>query len=312
MKRVLVVDDDPDALALLRDTFVRAGFDVLTELDPERVLERLANGESRILVTDWVMRGVDGLELCRAIRKQERYTYVILVTALTTLEHLVQVFDAGADDYVRKPFAPAELVARARTGQRILSMNDELDARFQALCQSKRQLEVAHDVLQRVANEDELTGLPNRRRALRELDQFFSSRRLDRPAPVCAAIEIAGLGQVNARIGMEAADQYVRFVGRRLLQACAAGEFVARVGGARFLFLGRAVAGDSARRVAALRDAVCSAPFVCASGAIETELTTALIVPVQAANPEGVLALADRALRGLSDEALVPAASATA
>jgi DNA-binding response OmpR family regulator len=130
--RILVADDNSVFQAVLQSMLTQWGYDVVVASDGEEAWWRLQQEEGpRLAILDWVMPGLDGIEVCRRVRANNRlrYTYILILTAKTGSEDLVTAMDAGADDYVTKPFKSAELRARLRVGCRIL----ELQARLQ-LC----------------------------------------------------------------------------------------------------------------------------------------------------------------------------------
>lgn len=122
--RILIVDDDEIALDLLENTLSRAGHTVFTARDGLEALELVRTGEFPLVISDWEMPGLDGLELCRRIRTRHYggYTYVILLTSHRSKKYVVQGLEAGADDFVTKPFHPDELLNRIRVGERLLSL----------------------------------------------------------------------------------------------------------------------------------------------------------------------------------------------
>ena len=122
--RVLIVDDDEIALELLSAAITSAGYEVTTARDGCEALETLRTGVFRVVITDWEMPNMDGIELCRKIRERQSssYVYVILVTSREGAHHVVEGLDSGADDFISKPFHPAELCLRVRSGMRLLSM----------------------------------------------------------------------------------------------------------------------------------------------------------------------------------------------
>lgn len=122
--RVLIVDDDDIALELLAHTLASAGYEVETAASGEEAAQKLAAGDSHIVITDWEMPRMTGVELCRHIRQRESdsYVYVILLTGRNGREEVVEGLSAGADDFVAKPFHPEELICRVRTGERVLSL----------------------------------------------------------------------------------------------------------------------------------------------------------------------------------------------
>jgi putative two-component system response regulator len=122
--RVLIVDDDEIALELLSATIESAGYEVSTARDGREALETLRTGVFRLVISDWEMPNMNGIELCRRIRERQssNYIYMILVTSREGAQHVVEGLDSGADDFISKPFHPAELCLRVRSGMRLLSM----------------------------------------------------------------------------------------------------------------------------------------------------------------------------------------------
>jgi putative two-component system response regulator len=121
---VLVVDDEPVARQLTARTLKQAGFEVTTAQDGREALDILAQGKHRLVVADWRMPRMDGGELCRAIRSGPffHYIYCIILTCQTEPGETIQGLDAGADDYIHKPFNPAELVLRVNIGRRLVAL----------------------------------------------------------------------------------------------------------------------------------------------------------------------------------------------
>jgi putative two-component system response regulator len=121
---VLVVDDEPIARRVAAHTLQQAGYDVTTAQDGREALDILARGQHRLVVSDWKMPGMDGVELCRAIRGGQfsRYIYCIMLTGQTQPEETIEGLSAGADDYIGKPFNPAELILRVNIGRRIVGL----------------------------------------------------------------------------------------------------------------------------------------------------------------------------------------------
>ncbi|MEA2710087.1 MAG: cyclic di-GMP phosphodiesterase [Phycisphaerales bacterium] len=122
--RILIVDDNEIALEMLKATLTQAGYEVETATNGREALERLRDGSCRLLVSDWEMPEMDGIQLCQAVRSGElpAYVYMILLTARDRPDERVAGLTAGADDFIVKPFNPAELLARVRTAERVLSL----------------------------------------------------------------------------------------------------------------------------------------------------------------------------------------------
>src|SRR5580700_1682529 len=122
--RILIVDDNKIALLTLQSALLRSGYEVVTATDGRQALAILRGGNVRLVIFDWEMTEMNGIELCRAIRSEDLlgYIYFILLTGHKLPEQKVEGLDAGADDFISKPFDPAELIARVRTAERILSL----------------------------------------------------------------------------------------------------------------------------------------------------------------------------------------------
>ncbi len=122
--QVLVVDDNPIAVDMLENTLRRAGYDVVTASSGRAALEILDSGACQLVITDWEMPEMTGLELCRRIRYLStlNYIYVILLTARHDASDSIEGMTAGADDFIVKPFQPSELVLRVKAGERLLAL----------------------------------------------------------------------------------------------------------------------------------------------------------------------------------------------
>jgi len=114
MATVLVVDDDVKLLKMLRRTLVYEGFDVVTATDGREALAQVDAHQPDVIVLDWLMPGLDGLGVINRLRAAHDQTMVLMLTARDAIEDRVEGLESGADDYLVKPFAPAELLARVR------------------------------------------------------------------------------------------------------------------------------------------------------------------------------------------------------
>jgi putative two-component system response regulator len=122
--RILIVDDDDIALELLGDTLRDAGYDVESAVNGREALAALRRSAARIVISDWDMPEMNGVELSRQIRASDGrgYVYVMLLTSHESPQKVVEGMSAGADDFISKPFHPAELLARVQAGERVLSL----------------------------------------------------------------------------------------------------------------------------------------------------------------------------------------------
>jgi len=138
-RRVLLAEDHYVSRHLLERNLQNWGFDVTTVDNGEKAAEVL-NSENPpdLAILDWMMPGLDGVEVCQRVRAQEGlpYIYLILLTARSTKEEIAAGLDAGADDYVTKPFDPSELRARLKVGQRVVQLERALKQRVVELQQA--------------------------------------------------------------------------------------------------------------------------------------------------------------------------------
>lgn len=147
---ILIADDDPVTRKLLERTLTKKGYTVTVVDDGRKAFERFQKEFFPLVVSDWMMPGMDGLEICKAIRgvESEGYVFIILLTSRDNREDIVRGLEAGADDYLTKPFNPAELVARIKTGIRVLEL--------------ERSLKKANEEIRILSITDQLTGCYNR------------------------------------------------------------------------------------------------------------------------------------------------------
>jgi putative two-component system response regulator len=122
--KILVVDDDEIALAIAKNILEKEQHEVHLAEDGEAALEILRSNEIQILISDWNMPKVTGIDLCRYLRSSPSigYIYIILVTSRSSKQDIVQGLTAGADDFISKPFEPAELIVRLRNAERVLDL----------------------------------------------------------------------------------------------------------------------------------------------------------------------------------------------
>lgn len=127
--RLMIAEDDPTSRLLLARVLEKLGYEVLQAPGGPEAWELFQRERVRLVITDWMMPDLDGLELCRRIRadvRHARYTYLIVLTALAGKSSFLEAMDAGADDFVSKPFDPDQLLARLRVAERVLSLEADL------------------------------------------------------------------------------------------------------------------------------------------------------------------------------------------
>jgi len=148
--KILIIDDALDMRTYLRLLATKWGYEVKVCEEGSQALELLRHSDIRLVICDWMMPGLSGPELCRAIRDQDmgRYIYFILVTGRSHNEDLVYGLNAGADDFLSKPVDAQVLRARLRVGERILALEDRLAEQNHILLDSRNRLRAAFDRIQ--------------------------------------------------------------------------------------------------------------------------------------------------------------------
>lgn len=134
--RILIAEDDATSRRLLESTLARCGYEVIAASDGSEAWDLLQQPDPpRLAILDWMMPGRDGIDICRELRRESRpfYVYVLLVTTKTRTEDIVFGLEAGADDYLTKPYDPHELRCRVKSGERLLGLEGALARKVQEL-----------------------------------------------------------------------------------------------------------------------------------------------------------------------------------
>jgi len=224
--KVLAAEDNPVFQSMLRALLTKWDYDVVPARDgfeASRILE--SANPPRLAILDWMMPGMDGVELCRRVRAaaREPYIYILLLTARTESQDLVEGMEAGADDYLTKPFNAHELRVRLRAGRRILDLQEELMA--------------AREALRVLATHDGLTGLLNRTTILDALrTELGRAAREHRPVSLLM-VDLDHFKLVNDTHGHAAGDAVLRETARRMKASVRPYDYVGRYGGEEFLMV---------------------------------------------------------------------------
>lgn len=227
--RTLIVDDDSLQRRLIRASLIRAGYEVVEAPDGAEAWEILQRDPVPLIITDWMMPTINGLELIRRIRSGietgffPNYIYIILVTAKDAKEDVVEGLDSGADDYLTKPFDLNEMLARVKIGVRILN----LEARLR---ESLDQLHV-------MATYDSLTGLLNRRAVYERAQSELERASRERQSISLVMLDIDHFKSVNDQHGHLTGDQALRLVAGTIAQNKRSYDWAGRWGGEEFLLV---------------------------------------------------------------------------
>ncbi len=288
IRRILIAEDDSVSRKALELTLKKWGYDVVVTQDGEAAWEILQGERApQLAILDWMMPGMDGVQICQKVRERavEPYTYLLLLTAKSEKQDIVAGLDAGADDYLTKPFDPHELRVRLRAGERILDLEDKLVA--------------ARESLRYQATHDLLTGLWNRATIFEMLERELERAQRTNGAVGVILCDIDHFKQINDTYGHAAGDAVLKEVAQRMTHKIRPYDITGRYGGEEFMMLlpecNQARTMDIAER---LREGVSKTPILTSDGQISVTMSLGV-----SAYPEVSVAKADILMRA-ADAAL--------
>ncbi len=263
---VLIAEDDPISRRVLESWLRKWNYRVTAlenGLDAWSVLQQ--KDAPQMVILDWMMPGLEGIELCRRVRSQQsgRYKYLLLLTAKGRKEDIVAGLEAGADDYLTKPFDVNELRARMRTGKRILELQDAL-----LRVQTELQFQSAHDHLTGLWNYGAIAGLLQR--------ETQRSSRMGRPLGLMMA-DLDHFKLINDSYGHQTGDAVLREVAGRILASVRNYDYVGRYGGEEFLIvLAECTTSDLIATAQRMRVCVSGSPIETEAGPIPVTVSIGL------------------------------------
>lgn len=224
--RVLVAEDDAMFRRILESWLVNWGYRVTIAEDGAKAWNILQEEPPpQLLILDWMMPAINGLELCRRVRERNQtpYQYILLATAKDAKQDLVRGLEAGADDYLTKPFDRSELQARLRACNRILTLQDD-------------QIQ-AHLQLHFQATHDALTGVWNRAEILETLRRELERAARSKAATGLLMLDIDHFKNINDTYGHLTGDAVLKEVTQRIIRAVRGYDSVGRYGGEEFVIV---------------------------------------------------------------------------
>jgi diguanylate cyclase (GGDEF)-like protein len=287
--KILLAEDSPVYRRLISESLKEWGFDLVVAEDGAEAWRLLQRPDApRLILLNWMLPGIDGIELCRRIRKNETcegYAYTVIFTGQTRKEALAEAMEAGADDYLAKPFEPSELRARLLAGKRILDL--------------QRELVFSRESFRFAATHDFLTGILNRAEVLASLERELArSRRKNGPVGIILA-DLDHFKRINDSLGHLAGDIVLKEVARRLRSDLRVYDSVGRYGGEEFLLvLPDCDLNTTARRANEICSLVSSEPIATSGGKTSVTLSMGATASdcVPDATIESLLQEADTAL----------------
>jgi two-component system, cell cycle response regulator len=249
--RVLIAEDDRISRTLLERVLGQWGYEVATTCDGVEALEALQRQDApHLVILDWMMPGLDGVDVCRRVREKEvsNPPYIILLTARDGKGDIVAGLEAGANDYVGKPFDKDELRARVEVGRRFVELNSQL-------LQTQETLAVQ-------ARTDALTGVMNRRATLQRLKEEMAKAQREATRLGVGMIDIDHFKRINDAYGHAFGDQVLRQVVDRSSGAIGPCDGFGRIGGEEFLAI---LPGSESSKLSAalesIREAISRSPM---------------------------------------------------
>lgn len=284
--KVLIADDDPICRRMLMAFLVKWGYGVTVARSGIQALQLLSEEDGpRLAILDWMMPGMDGAQICQEIRKRAAvpYIYIILLTARSQRQDMIGALEAGADDYLRKPFDPHELRLRLRGGRRILDLQEQLLA--------------AREALHIQATHDPLTGVWNRAAILKILQQELARCERDGDSVGVLMLDLDHFKSVNDTIGHLGGDAVLIETARRMQSSLRIYDAIGRYGGEEFLIISPSCNAARALSLAErLRVGIGEGPVDTSEGKIPLTLSVGVVVGERLRDQESLLRAADVAL----------------
>jgi two-component system cell cycle response regulator len=258
--RVLIAEDDPVSRRALEATLLKWGYEVVTCSDGAEAWQVLQSPDSpQLAILDWMMPGMDGAQICQEVRKRRKvpYVYLVMLTAKNQREDILVGLEAGADDYLVKPFNSLELKGRLRSGRRILDLQSELIS--------------AQDSLRYQATHDPLTGLWNRSGILSILNRELARASRVQSHLSVIMIDLDHFKDINDTLGHLAGDAVLQETARRMRGSLRSYDEIGRHGGEEFLVVAPgSTSADASRLAERLCRFICENPIVVGADQIVT------------------------------------------
>ncbi len=284
--RILIADDDVTSRLVLAGVLRKWDHEVVATVDGAEAWEAMRQpGAPRLAILDWVMPGFSGVEVCRRIRSlpSDGRPYLIILTSRGEKVDIIAGLEAGADDYLAKPFDPGELRARVGVGLRMIELQESL-------------LE-AHAALSHEASHDPLTGALNRRAFSEALSRALSDERRHRSGLALGICDVDQFKAVNDTHGHQVGDEVLCELVRVMAGALRGHDIMSRYGGDEFVVLATRIGNaDMATLFERLRAAVSDNPIRTRAGALSVSVSFGATSWREGETEDELLAAADAAL----------------
>ena len=284
--KILLADDDFTSRSILTAILKKWGFDPVVSEDGNAAWAALQKPDApRLVLLDWNMPGLEGPEVCRRLRKKETTnpSYVIILTGRGEKSDIVQGLEAGANDYIAKPYDNAELQARIRVGQRMLELQASL---------LETQTALAHQ-----ATHDALTGILNRRAILNQLDRELARALRQGSRLSVGMCDIDNFKKINDSFGHQTGDEVLMAFAHCLQANLREYDYLGRYGGEEFLVIATASNTQSDEGLyERLREQVAAETVKTKSGNVSVTVSIGTATGTGLSTVDALLAAADAAL----------------
>ena len=238
--KILIAEDDPVSSRVLSTSLIKWGHEVVATGNGLEAWQALQEDNApQLAILDWMMPGMAGPEVCRKVRQEITTSpiYLILLTAMSRKQDVVAGLEAGADDYLTKPFDRHELRVRLQTGVRIVELQSSLRERVRELEAAIVERQRAEDALRNLTLTDDLTGLYNHRGFFTLAEHHAKTARRSSQSSFLIYADMDGLKQINDRFGHTEGSLAIAKTAEILRQTFRDSDIVARLGGDEFVIL---------------------------------------------------------------------------
>jgi len=284
--RILVAEDDLTSRRILTAILIKWGYDPIVTEDGAAAWEAMQRPDApELILLDRKMADTDGLEVCRRLRAKDssRSAYIILLTGLGKKSEIVQGLEAGANDYIAKPYDSEELRARIKVGQRMLELQSSLRE--------------ARDALEHQAMHDPLTGVFNRRAILARLSQELSRARREDGRLSVGMCDLDHYKNINDTLGHQAGDEVLVAFTRCIQVHLRDYDCLGRYGGDEFLVIAIGVRGQAIESLyERLRARVAATEIITNAGKVSITVSIGVAQGTGQSTAEALISAADAAL----------------
>jgi two-component system, cell cycle response regulator len=284
--RILIAEDDSTSRTILTAVLTKQGYEVMATKNGAEAWDIMRKPDApKLAILDWMMPQMDGVEICRRIRTMETNEppHIIMLTAKTEKVDIITALDAGADDYLTKPFDHGELRARVNVGRRMLELQTKLHATNIALAYE--------------AMHDSLTGVHNRRALLDSLSRELAREERQHEGLAIGICDIDHFKEINDAHGHLMGDEVLCGIAHLLEKSLRRYDFLGRFGGEEFIVITPEIKeSDVGMLYERFRTAVADNPVITKAGNLSATISIGVAMWIEGESVDELLMAADSAL----------------